>query len=394
MQLYQRIAIVAAEFAGSKKALAEAIGIGSRAFQYYFNEKKESNLWVLLPKILKLYPSISRNWLYFGEGSITGEQEMTAPFTSRNHSDELIGDLLYLALDELGLSKEEAARKAGIPIDLFQKILRSECKPTFEQLEALHSKLNINPLFLFNAEDYKNESIIPQNELLRVYFALGIKVSIPTSGEIQDIFDVGRDEAEEFIREWKEFFAKGENFRIPPEWLKKLEMQKGLSAAWVLSGKPPYVSGIKKESSQAQSNYYNPEITIKTVPVVGLASCGVQGLEQVMPFAMVVSPVILSKDALAVVASGESMVPAGIASGQICYCDPVQEPQPGEAVFFKQKNGLGALKIYMGQSKPGFMSVKGWLSPSEQGERKAFIMDISTSMVEMVAPVIFIRRRL
>lgn len=39
-----------------------------RTFQGYLNEKRQDNLWPILPKILELFPRLSRQWLYFGEG--------------------------------------------------------------------------------------------------------------------------------------------------------------------------------------------------------------------------------------------------------------------------------------------------------------------------------------
>ena len=131
------------------------------------------------------------------------------------------------------------------------------------------------------------------------------------------------------------------------------------------------------------------------VPMVGLASCGVQGLEQIMPFAVAVSPIVFGPRMIAVVASGESMVPAGIASGHVCYCDPDQAPMVGEAVFLRRRDGLGALKLYLGEGeREGSHVFKGWLSPNGGGLRQEFVMDVEGDMVESIAPVIFVRRRL
>lgn len=83
--------------------------------------------------------------------------------------------------------------------------------------------------------------------------------------------------------------------------------------------------------------------------MIGLASCGIMGMEQIMPFTVIVPSIRLSKKSIAVVASGESMVPAGIAYGHVCYCDPELEAMPGEVVFLRQKGNLGALKLFLGR---------------------------------------------
>ena len=70
MQLFQRVKILAKSKAGSVKALAEKLGKGQSRFNAYLNETRQNNLWPLLPQILELYPDVSRDWLYFGEGEM------------------------------------------------------------------------------------------------------------------------------------------------------------------------------------------------------------------------------------------------------------------------------------------------------------------------------------
>lgn len=213
MKMFQRIVKICKHFNVSQHELGEQLGLNGRTFLGYLNGKREHNLWVHLTQILALYPSISRSWLYFGEGEMLG----TDPATHKT---------------------------------------------------------------------------------------------------------------------------------------------------------PP-------------------------VPLVGLASCGVHGLEQIMPFAVTVSPIALSNKSVAVVASGESMVPAGIASGHVCYCDPEQEPLAGEAVFLRRKDGLGALKLFLGRGeREGSLLFKGWLPPDDKGNRKEFLIDVEKVSIDSIAPVIFVRRRL
>ena len=68
MQLFKRIRF----FSKSQKIplarLAEHIGVSPQTFNTWFAEKSQRNLWEHLQKILDLYPELSREWLYFGEG--------------------------------------------------------------------------------------------------------------------------------------------------------------------------------------------------------------------------------------------------------------------------------------------------------------------------------------
>ena len=70
MELFKRIKEISKHFTSSDKALAERLGFKQATFSGYLNEKRQDNLWPILPSILELFPSLSRDWLYFGEGSM------------------------------------------------------------------------------------------------------------------------------------------------------------------------------------------------------------------------------------------------------------------------------------------------------------------------------------
>lgn len=70
MELFKRIKEISKHFTSSDKALAEKLGFKQATFSGYLNEKRQDNLWPILPSILELFPSLSRDWLYFGEGSM------------------------------------------------------------------------------------------------------------------------------------------------------------------------------------------------------------------------------------------------------------------------------------------------------------------------------------
>lgn len=137
------------------------------------------------------------------------------------------------------------------------------------------------------------------------------------------------------------------------------------------------------------------EFITPVIPVNGLAVCGLPGIEQGMPYAVTASPIVLSSRAFAVLARGDSMVPAGIGIGHMCYCDPEQTPLPGEAVFLKCRNETGALKLFMGRGElEGFTSFKGWLEKDKNGRQKDFTIQVVDEDIEVVATVILVRRRL
>ncbi|MBO4312525.1 MAG: hypothetical protein J5828_05960, partial [Desulfovibrionaceae bacterium] len=66
--------------------------------------KAEYNLWRFLPKILELYPDISRDWLFFGEGEM---EEGTVPSRAALLSEN--AELKAQLEEERALRKEEQA---------------------------------------------------------------------------------------------------------------------------------------------------------------------------------------------------------------------------------------------------------------------------------------------
>ena len=87
MELFQRVKILAKAKEGSVKGLAARLNKGQSLFNAYLNEKRQHNLWPLLPQILELYPDVSRDWLYFGEG------EMLSASPTAARVDELEAEL-------------------------------------------------------------------------------------------------------------------------------------------------------------------------------------------------------------------------------------------------------------------------------------------------------------
>lgn len=68
MKLFQRVQKASIHLTGTKYGLHEDAGVKLPTFKGYFSDKRESNLWPLLPKILAANKRLSRQWLYFEEG--------------------------------------------------------------------------------------------------------------------------------------------------------------------------------------------------------------------------------------------------------------------------------------------------------------------------------------
>ena len=68
MMLFERILSIVEKTTKSQAKFAESIDIHPRTMNNWMNEKSQDNFWPVLPKILEVYPRISRQWLYFEEG--------------------------------------------------------------------------------------------------------------------------------------------------------------------------------------------------------------------------------------------------------------------------------------------------------------------------------------
>lgn len=67
-ELHERVRYLGRLLGTSLADIAKSIGVLPQTFNGYLKESRQNNLWPLLPEILKQYPRLSRQWLYFGEG--------------------------------------------------------------------------------------------------------------------------------------------------------------------------------------------------------------------------------------------------------------------------------------------------------------------------------------
>lgn len=173
--------------------------------------------------------------------------------------------------------------------------------------------------------------------------------------------------------------------------LQRIALSLDLSPEWILfgTGEAPRREG---NSPSAGSVVH---AALRPVPMLGLASCGVNGWNQKMPIAVSASPLMQGDRMVAVIAAGESMVPAGIASGQVCYCDPDQQVLEGDAVYVERVDGYANIKLYLGEGeRAGWIRLKGWLDPDKHQRRKEFFIDLPRDQIAQIAPIIYVRRRL
>ena len=161
----------------------------------------------------------------------------------------------------------------------------------------------------------------------------------------------------------------------------------------------PYQSGVAEPTVTKPIPDITPTSLIpgRNIPLIGLAECGVEGWSTQMEMAATTQVPDFHDEMIAALAIGDSMEPAGIKPGNILYADPRLTPKQGEIVYVLRKDGRGegtaTVKIYQGETD-GWLELCGWLPKkhSENGQ-KEFCIKEKLEYVEVVAPVVMIRKR-
>lgn len=132
----------------------------------------------------------------------------------------------------------------------------------------------------------------------------------------------------------------------------------------------------------------------KKIPLIGMAACGYEWCREIKTAVSMVAapPGDDAQELFAVMASGESMRPAGIEEGFVIFCDPTQLPEKDDAIFVERENGTMSLKMFRGTE--GIWTIlEGWLPPDAQGTQQIYTLREHTSSLVKVAPVIYVKRK-
>jgi len=109
MELYERVDEIIRRLARSRTNLAKLLNIKQTTFNSWFSSDRQDNLWPVLFEILKLYPHVSRNWLFFGEGAML-ESETGGPSVSQSREKELLLKIEQLSGLLIKMESQTAAR--------------------------------------------------------------------------------------------------------------------------------------------------------------------------------------------------------------------------------------------------------------------------------------------
>lgn len=239
-RLLERIQKIIESFEnGNQTAFAKRSGVSQSTLSRNLADKDDKLLMNITGWILLAYPTVSRAWLLEGEGEMLDDPNLLGPLSAHNRAGNLVGDLLYVALESQGLSAEKAAAKTGIAASDLKLMLEGRLYPNFAHFDALYHELHIDPSYFFDGDEHWMH--IPEDPLLRVLWAIG-KATPPTSGvELASILGMPLKDGKELYAEWKEDRAAGKNRPLTKELLDHLRGRYTFNAAWLCTLDPPVI---------------------------------------------------------------------------------------------------------------------------------------------------------
>ena len=138
-----------------------------------------------------------------------------------------------------------------------------------------------------------------------------------------------------------------------------------------------------------------PTSALRPIPLIGFAACGTEGWGGTMTYEVPITPPHPRPDMIAIVASGDSMLPEGIGNGHICFCDPHAPPMPGECVYIEQTDGKAALKRFLGEchikGSGAGIELRYWRR--KDGKLIEHNLQLANFFLKTIAPVIYVQRR-
>lgn len=167
-------------------------------------------------------------------------------------------------------------------------------------------------------------------------------------------------------------------------FLENLSVLFGVNADWIVTGAgsiEPSVPRVKR-------------VPAASLPVLGLAECGLRGWYQREPMSVTAARPgdFFDPDGFAVIAIGRSMVPAGIFEGFLCFCSPRTPASAGDAVYIERNDGYASIKVFRG-FEANWLVLQGWLDELD-GKRDPYIDRFDADAVRRLAPIIYVKRKL
>ncbi len=162
-----------------------------------------------------------------------------------------------------------------------------------------------------------------------------------------------------------------------------------VSLDWLAAGEPPV------HTAKRIGQFIEATGRSTSVPVLGLAECGLKGWYQGAPMAVSAARPgdLQDPDAFAIIAIGTSMRPAGICQGFLCFCSPRMAVDKGDRVYIELRDGTATIKKYLCRDET-WLYFQGWLDPDEAGRQEPYSDQVKLDQVARLATIVYVKVKL
>ena len=177
--------------------------------------------------------------------------------------------------------------------------------------------------------------------------------------------------------------------KLPTERFIAIAKAADVSLDWLAPGEPPV------HTARRLGEFIEDTGRSASVPVIGLAECGLKGWYQESTLAISATRPgdLFDPEAFAVIAIGASMRPAGILEGFLCFCSPRTAADKGDRVYIERRDGTASIKEYVKRDET-WLHLQGWLDPDESGRQEPYGDQVKLDQVGRLATVVYIKLKL
>ncbi len=204
-------------------------------------------------------------------------------------------------------------------------------------------------------------------------------------------------------------YERGENAPDVDTLIRLCEVLQ-IAPNWLLTGKGPIFANAQDQTPAAQqdgaSSWQPPLLATnqssddpyknskwQEVPVFSLANCGPNEWYAINKLALR-TPLPVDypyhPENFAVIAMGVSMQPEGIRQGNVLFCDPSTNCDPGDIVYVEKTDNLASVKKFL-KFDGHTLHLQGWEPPGPDGIQKPYFEELPADQIRRVVCVVIVK---
>ncbi len=153
----------------------------------------------------------------------------------------------------------------------------------------------------------------------------------------------------------------------------------GVAPLWLLTGE--------------KENYDIDKEDDISIPVYGFAETKQKGWYEEIPWKVSSALDWPDPHIFAVVTIGKGMKPEGIDEGQLCIASPSTKARKNDAIYIKKTDGTSSIKKFEKEDDK-WIYISGYFEPDENEKQISYSEQLNKEIIEQIAPIIFVKRRI